>query len=527
MIARLRDLLDWLHERTGYRTGLSHLLYERLPRGTNWFFTLGSVLLALLAIQALTGIVLTLYYAPTPDHAWDSVNYITNGVTFGRLVRNLHFYGASFIVVAAALHLLRVFFFGSYKAPRELTWITGVTLLLIILAFSLTGYLLPWDQRAYWATVVTINIGRTAPFAGDFIASVLQGGAQLGALTLSRWYSAHVILLPIALLLLIVTHLFLMRRHEISGPLTPRPGEGEPFFPYHAVKDALMAGAVFVGLFVLAIVGGHQLEPVANPEDAAYVPRPEWYFLWLFQMLKYFPGRLEVIGAHVIPGLLVAMLLLLPFLDRSPERRPWRRPMVSLMAIVVMIAIGALTALGLADRPDNENRTWSTQALGGQLLFESNVCTRCHVQNGAAAPLNGIRLRRDDRWIASHAADPEVIAPGIRKPTGGLEEREAQAVVAYIAEVRRGSEPPVLDAHDGRALSLLGAYCLGCHVFRDEGTEVGPTITHAGKDRDAKWLTGWITNPVAYEFDTDMPAFGPKLPAEDIRLIAEFLAKQK
>ncbi len=189
-------LLDWLDHRTGFRAIRKHLLDEPLPAGTGWWFTLGSVLLFGLGVQVVTGIALALYYAPTPDHAWDSVRYITTDVRGGRLLRGLHHYGASVVVVAALAHLVRVVFFGSYRKPREMNWIVGLLLLQVILAFGLTGYLLPWDQRAYWATVVTINISKLTPGLGEAIAAVLRGGSEIGALTLTRWYAAHVLVLP-------------------------------------------------------------------------------------------------------------------------------------------------------------------------------------------------------------------------------------------------------------------------------------------------------------------------------------------
>ena len=176
-------VLDWLDSRTGYRAGLSHLLDETLPAGVGWWFVTGSILLFLLGVQFVTGVVLTMFYVPTPDHAHESVRYIMEGLPLGRLLRGLHFFGASFIVVAALVHMLRVVLFGSYKKPREATWMTGVVLLLLILAFALSGYLLPWDQKAYWATTVTINVARSGPF-GELVAGVLRGGEALGSLTL-------------------------------------------------------------------------------------------------------------------------------------------------------------------------------------------------------------------------------------------------------------------------------------------------------------------------------------------------------
>ena len=220
MIARATRFVE---SRVGLARLRAALLDEPVPSGTGLFFTLGSVVLALLTVQLLTGAFLTLYYAPTPDHAYESVRFI-EGTGAGRLVRGLHHAGASFLVVFVVLHALRVIAFGSYKAPREVTWLTGVALLVLVLAFALTGYLLPWDQRAYWATVVTINIARLAPLGGDVIAALLQGGPKVGALTLTRWYAAHVVFLPALLVLLVVGHLALMRRHGISGPIRPRAG---------------------------------------------------------------------------------------------------------------------------------------------------------------------------------------------------------------------------------------------------------------------------------------------------------------
>src|SRR5450830_361110 len=169
MMKRPTSLADWLDARTGYRAGLRHLLDEPIPGDVNWWFTLGSVLVFLIVVQFVTGATLTMYYVPTPPYAYDSVRFITTGLAFGRVLRGLHFFGASFIVVFAVLHLLRVLFFGAYKTPREVTWMTGIVLLLLVLAFGLTGYLLPWDQRAYWATVVTINIARSTPLVGEWV----------------------------------------------------------------------------------------------------------------------------------------------------------------------------------------------------------------------------------------------------------------------------------------------------------------------------------------------------------------------
>ena len=179
-------LTHWVEHRTGLESAVKNFLYEDIPASSGWHQVLGSVALFLFLLQAFTGVLLAFNYAATPGEAYNSLKYIITQLTGGNLIRGLHHWGASVVVVAAVLHMIRVIFFGSYKKPRELNWIIGILLLLVILAFGLTGYLLPWDQRAYWATVVTISIAKLTPFAGDFVAALMMGGAEVGALTLTR-----------------------------------------------------------------------------------------------------------------------------------------------------------------------------------------------------------------------------------------------------------------------------------------------------------------------------------------------------
>jgi ubiquinol-cytochrome c reductase cytochrome b subunit len=355
---------DWLDARTGFRAAAKRLLDEPLPSGVGWWFVTGSIVLFLLAVQLLTGVVLAIYYSPSPDHAYDSIRFIMERVTLGRVLRGLHYFGASFIVIAAIVHMLRVVLFGSYKKPRELNWMVGVLLLLIILGFALTGYLLPWDQKAYWATRVTINIVRTAPF-GDFVSRVLKGGTGLGALTLLRWYAAHVFFLPACLIAFSVAHLYLMRRQGISGPIKDIPGPPAPFYPYHALKDTIAVAVVFALLLSLAILIKAPLDAVADPADATYVPRPEWYFMSLFELLKHFPGPLEPVATMVIPGIVVVLLFLLPFLDRRPDREPTRRPLVIGSFVFVGAGIALLTYLGFRSTPASLLEEQQARALQG------------------------------------------------------------------------------------------------------------------------------------------------------------------
>jgi quinol-cytochrome oxidoreductase complex cytochrome b subunit len=208
---------SWLDERVGWSRVWDAIFMRKLPK-VNWLYTLGSATLFVAVNQIVTGILLSIYYVPSPDQAYDSVQYITTQVTAGWLIRGLHHWGASAMVVLTVLHMLRVIIYGAYKYPREVTWFTGVGLLLIVFGFGFTGYLLPWDQKAYWATTVGTRIAGTPPLIGDFILRIVRGGEELSAVTLARFFGVHIWVLPAALLALLGVHLYLVIRIGISAP---------------------------------------------------------------------------------------------------------------------------------------------------------------------------------------------------------------------------------------------------------------------------------------------------------------------
>jgi ubiquinol-cytochrome c reductase cytochrome b subunit len=521
------SLLAWLDDRTGWRGLRRHLLEEPLPAGTGWAFTIGSLLLFGLAVQTVTGIALALYYAPTPDHAWDSVRYVTTEVRAGSFLRGLHHWGASLVVVAALLHLVRVVFFGSYKKPREMNWLVGLALLLVILAFGLTGYLLPWDQRAYWATVVTINIARLTPMFGDAVAWLLQGGPEVGALTLTRWYAMHVVVLPIALAGLVGAHLYLLRRHGVSGPVRARPGPSRMFFPYQAARDVTVAIAAGVLLAVLAWRGAPALDSPADPTSSDYVPRPEWYFLGLFQLLKYFPAKWEVVGALAIPGLAALFLVLLPWLDRSPTRDPRARRAVLGVFTAGLAGVVTLTTLGALDNPQRQPHLWSVREQAGAILIaSSDRCTRCHGPDRMAPAVDPRRLSRTADWVAAHVVDPEVIGPGVRDVPATSNEAEVEAIRMAIAKMRSG-DPPAIDEVGRRSVVLVNRHCLSCHVIGEVGGTEGPDLTHVGEKLDPGVIERRIVNPADVQIDAKMPAFHDKLTAEEIHSIALWLGTRR
>ena len=210
--------LDWLEERSGLVGGIKYFLFRKVPHDTNWMQTLGSASLTAFLVQALTGVVLAFYYKPDPNSAYDSVVHITNDVTLGWLVRGMHKWGASVFIILLFFHMARTFLFGAYKYPRELNWIIGVLLLAMGMLEGFTGYLLPWDQTAYWATVVGINLNGTAPVLGPFLAQFLSGGAEIGQDTLSKFYAMHMLLIPGAIFALIGLHLYLVIRLGVTSP---------------------------------------------------------------------------------------------------------------------------------------------------------------------------------------------------------------------------------------------------------------------------------------------------------------------
>ncbi|MGI8594765.1 MAG: cytochrome b [Solirubrobacteraceae bacterium] len=209
---------DWVDERTSLSGGMRWLMFRKVPKGTNWFYTLGSASMFAFLSQAVTGVFLAMYYEPTPTRAYESARFITNEAFLGEFVRGMHKWGSTVMVVLVFLHMARTFFFGAYKYPRELNWIIGVVLLILTMVMSFTGYLLPFDDRAYWATIVGVNINGTGPFIGPFLSDFLRGGPEFGVTTLSRFYAIHMLLVPGAIAALIGAHLYLVARLGTTAP---------------------------------------------------------------------------------------------------------------------------------------------------------------------------------------------------------------------------------------------------------------------------------------------------------------------
>lgn len=462
MASHLRKLFDWFQERLGTREQVTKFLYRRLPEGTTWWHTLGSATFFLILVQTLTGFFLAFYYVPSPEHAYDSLIYIQSEIPFGSFVRGLHRWGASLTVVVVFLHMLRVFFMGAYKYPRELSWVVGVFLFLLIMLFGFTGYLLPWDQKAYWATVVGTHIAQTAPVIGDYLWRILQGGVEVGARTLGRFYAAHVLILPAILYAFILVHismviyqgiaptpkrgLGLIRTEDYKRLYEESKGKGETFLE-HLFRDGVVAFLLLLVLVWMALAWKIPLEEVADPTSTTYVPRPEWYFYFLFELLWLFPGKWTPVATFYIPLTAIFLLLFLPFYDRTQGRSPLKRPFASSIATAALLAIALLTYQGaVAPAPPKAGATVAEQALPPELakgmeVYKAQACSACHVLKGtgsAAGPdLTTAGTNRDAEWLKRFVNNPAAVKPGSPMPPyQDLPEEELDALANYLASLR-------------------------------------------------------------------------------------------
>jgi ubiquinol-cytochrome c reductase cytochrome b subunit len=338
--------LDWLDHRTGYRALLKELLYERIPGGARWRYVWGSTLVFTFAVQVITGVFLAMAYSPSEQTAWESVYYLQHEMQGGWLLRGIHHFAAQAMVVLLALHLAQVVIDGAYKAPREVNFWLGLILMLIVLGLALTGYLLPWDQKGYWATRVATNLMALTPGIGTQLQELVVGGQEYGHHTVTRFFAVHAILLPGVLVLFLIAHLAVFRRHGICAH-KPQERPETTFWPDQVLRDGVACLAVLVVVLALTIYfrGADLSAPAdgARPYDAA---RPEWYFLFLFQFLKLFEGHGatgEVVGAIVIPGVVVLLMFLMPLIAKAGRVGHWFN-----LGMVGVLLAGAAVLTGLA-----------------------------------------------------------------------------------------------------------------------------------------------------------------------------------
>jgi len=460
----MKTVVSWLDDRLGLSATLKPLIEHPVPP-TGWDYTIGSATLIAFAVQVVTGVALAFSYVPTPDQAYASLQFITDGAVLGNVVRGIHFWGASAMVLLVSAHAAQVFLIGAFKFPREVNWLSGTLLLVFTFGMAFTGQLLRWNQDAYWAVVVGAAQAARAPFIGDWLTGILFAGHAIGGATLTRFYATHVFMIPAIMFSLLGLHLFLVIRHGVSEP--PVPGVlvdpktyrqryeelvhriGVPFWPDAAWKDVVFALAVGSIVLVLAIfLGPPALGNVADPTVVQAYPRPDWYFLWYFALLALIPPAIEdvfIIGFPLLLGLLFVLLpFVAPFGERSPRRRPWAVGFVAVFGV----SVAALVNIG-------SNAPWSPD-------LADNVMVPAQV-------------------------------------TQGLDPTAAAGVMVFE---QRG--------------------CINCHQMAGVGGQRGPDLTHVGGRLSTDELTWRILNG-----GRNMPAYGTILTPQDLTSLAAFLSTRK
>src|SRR3954469_11278116 len=325
----MKALVGWLEDRTGIFALLHEALYERIPGGARWRYVWGSTLVFAFFVQVVTGIFLWMMYSPSAQTAWESVYYIQNQTQFGWLLRGVHHFMSQAMVVLLAIHLLQVIVDGAYRAPREVNFWLGLVLMTIVLGLSLTGYLLPWDQKGYWATRVATNLLGLVPVIGESLQRIIVGGPEYGHFTLTRFFALHAGVLPTLLTIFLILHVLMFRRHGLTVR-EPKHAPDSYFWPEQVLRDAVACLAVAIVVLVLVLWSyprleagvpaaqqlGAELGAPANPAESYAAARPEIYFLFLFQSLKYLEGFPPIFGAIIVPGLVMFSLFLMPFIGR-------------------------------------------------------------------------------------------------------------------------------------------------------------------------------------------------------------------
>jgi ubiquinol-cytochrome c reductase cytochrome b subunit len=411
-------MLNWIERRTGFVSMAQDFLTEDIPGGASYWYVFGSATLFAMILQITTGIFLTFFYAPSAATAWESTRSIYMH-PFQHFILSVHYWGASAMIALVFLHLLQVVIWGAYKSPREIQWIVGVLLLLVTMVLGLTGYLLPWDMDAYFASQVAINLTLTAPILGPFIQQFTQDGTTMGTLTINRFFGLHVWLMPAVLLALVGAHLAIFRWNGPAGPPVedPRPLAKGRFWPDQMFMDAFVSFGIFIIIVLLAAFAPPYLDMKADPSNGQFIPYPAWYFLDLFGLLNLVPGDLEVLGAIIIPGVATAILFLFPWLDRSTTRLVGsRKPIMWTLGISLLVIWGLtlwsqLSIMGKeaaqgpvaqtstqeqanitsggagagGGPPSTSTAAASPQAKHGQQVYSQN-CSSCHGASGQGTP---------------------------------------------------------------------------------------------------------------------------------------------
>ncbi len=473
----------WFDRRLQLAAPIREVSEHPVPRSTaSWWYVFGSAALVIFLLQLVTGILLALIYVPSASEAWSSLQTLNHDVTLGWFIRALHGWGSNFMVAIVLIHMVQVFLFGAYKFPRELTWIVGVFLLLMTLGMAFTGQVLRFDQDAYWGLGIGASIASRVPILGASIVKMMLGGPIIAGATLSRFFALHVFIIPGTLIGLVGLHLLMVLKLGINE--WPMPGrlvkratyaneyheltekDGAPFVPYAVWKDLFFAAFILLAVAACAVYFG-PFGPTGRPDPTIIqtVPKPDYFFLWLYALLSLLPPSMETPALLIGPVIAIAILVLLPFLSGEGEKSWRRRPIAVLTVLLIAVTLGTFTHLAGFTPWSPHMNAWSgdpvparflhgTTALQrqGALIFQAKQCRNCHSigesggQRGPALDSVALRLTQDQLIR-------QVIQGGGNMPAYGknLSPAETTALVAFLETLHPAGQAPAHNAALGEA----------------------------------------------------------------------------
>jgi ubiquinol-cytochrome c reductase cytochrome b subunit len=475
----------WFDDRLQVTTVVRGAVMHPVPRETaSWAYVFGSAALTVFMVQIVTGILLALIYVPSASEAWNSLQVLNHEVTLGWFIRAVHGWGSNFMVAIVLIHMVQVFLFGAYKFPRELTWIVGVFLLLVTLGMAFTGQVLRFDQDAYWGLGIGASISSRIPVLGPWIVHLLLGGPIIAGATLSRFFALHVFLIPGLLIAFVGIHLLMVLRLGINE--WPMPGrlvrratyekeyhertakDGIAFVPYAIWKDMVFSAFVVVLIVACAIYFG-PFGPSGRPDPTIIqaVPRPDYFFLWLYALLSLLPPSMETPALLIGPVIVIAALLLLPFIAGEGEKSWRRRPVAVISIALIAVVLGEFTHLAGNAPWSPKMNAWSGEPIPkqflngrtalerqGALVFQAKQCHNCHSLEGGGG-LRGPSLDAVAVRLTQDQLIRQVIQGGGNMPAYGknLSPAETTALVAFLETLHPPRQSPARDASQTAALS--------------------------------------------------------------------------
>jgi ubiquinol-cytochrome c reductase cytochrome b subunit len=469
---------EWLDARLQLKEPVTKVLEHPIPRkSASWFYVFGSAALTIFMLQVVTGVLLALLYVPSAADAWNGLHAINQQVSAGWFIRALHGWGSNFMVAVVVIHMVQVFLFGAYKFPRELTWILGIFLLLVTLGMAFTGQIMRWDQDAYWGLGIGASISSRIPGVGGALVKLLLGGPIIAGATLSRFFALHVFVVPGLLIGFVALHLLLVIKVGIND--WPMPGrivrrstylqeytelthrDGIPFVPAGVGKDVIFSGAILLAIAACAFFLG-PFGPGGQPDPTIIqtVPRPDFFFLWLYALLSFLPPSYETPFLLIGPAIGLVVLLVLPFIAGEGEKSWRRRPIAVLVLMLLAGVFGSLTQLGLHTPWSPEMDAWSGEPIPasllahrtplerqGALVFQGKQCHNCHALGDRGGqrgpPLDAVAVRLNPDQLIR-----QVIQGGGNMPAYGksLSPAETTALVAFMKTLHPTGQAPARDA---------------------------------------------------------------------------------